>query len=95
MSGISEYLGIIGGGAGLGKIGAAQSYKGPKPQTPLSGGYHIILSLSPHASCQDFLILVLIIFHVMPSSEAISDGEYRLTAPAFPECIVAGVEDLI
>ena len=75
----------------MGKIGAAQSYKGP--QTSLSGGYHIILS--PHASCQDFLILVLIIVHVMPCSEAISDGEYRLTAPAFSECIVAGVEDLI
>ena len=40
-------------------------------------------------------IHVLIIVHVMPCCEAISDGEYRLTAPAFSECIVAGVEDLI
>ena len=39
--------------------------------------------------------LVLIMFHVMRRCEAISDGEYRLTAPAFSECIVAGVEDLI
>ena len=51
-------LGIL-GGAGLGKIGAAQGYKGP--QTLLRGGHHIILSPAPlhashvMASNQDFL----------------------------------------
>ena len=48
---------------------ALVKYKGP--QTPLSGGHHIILSRFPDSCFDNFPC------YALPCSEAISDGEYK------------------